>query len=80
MPKRFLCAAALILAAASCANPKVQADIMAEVNRAADEINAQRQDMAILQEQIDSLKTVMTRQDSVIKKLANLAGIPGANE
>ncbi len=79
MPKRFLCAAAIILAAGSCANPKVQADIMSEVNRAADEINAQRQDMAILQEQIDSLKTVMARQDSVIKRLANLAGlqVPG---
>ena len=80
MPKRILCVVAIILAAGSCANPKVQADIMAEVNRAADEINAQRQDMAILQEQIDSLKVAMVRQDSLIKKLANLAGVqvPGA--
>jgi septal ring factor EnvC (AmiA/AmiB activator) len=75
MPKRVLCAVAIILSAASCANPKVQADIMAEVNRAADEINAQRQDMAVLQEQIDSLKTAMVKQDSVIMKLANLAGV-----
>ena len=80
MPKRILCAVALILAAGSCVNPRVQADIMAEVNRAADEINAQRQDMAIMQEQIDSLKNAMARQDSVIRKLANLAGIPGTNE
>jgi peptidoglycan hydrolase CwlO-like protein len=77
MPKKFLCAATLILAASSCANPKVQAQIMTEVSRAADEINAQRQDMAIMQEQIDSLKFAMAKQDTVIKKLANLAGIPG---
>ena len=77
MPKRILCALAVILVAASCANPKVQADIMSEVNRAADEINAQRQDMAIMQEQIDSLKFAMVKQDSLIKQLANLAGIRG---
>ena len=77
MPKRILCALAVILVAASCANPKVQADIMSEVNRAADEINAQRQDMAIMQEQIDSLKFAMVKQDSLIKQLATLAGIRG---
>jgi hypothetical protein len=33
--------------------------------------------MALMQEQIDSLKVAVARQDSVIKKLANLAGIPG---
>jgi peptidoglycan hydrolase CwlO-like protein len=77
MPKRILCALGVILVAGSCVNPKIQADIMAEVNRAADEINAQRQEMAIMQEQIDSLKFAMVKQDSLIKKLANLAGIPG---
>jgi hypothetical protein len=77
MPKRILCATALVLAAASCANPKVQADIMSEVQRAADEINAQRQEMAMLQEQVDSLRGAIAKQDTVIKKLMNLAGIPG---
>ena len=77
MPKRILCALGVILVAGSCTNPKIQADIMSEVNRAADEINAQRQEMAIMQEQIDPLKFAMVKQDSLIKKLANLAGIPG---
>ena len=70
----------MLLATASCANPQVQADIMAEVNRAADEINAQRQDMAILQEQIDSLRFAVAKQDTVIRKLMNLAGLPGLSE
>lgn len=65
-----------MLSAASCANPKVQADLMAEINAAADEINAQRQEMAMIQEQVDSLKFAMARQDTVIRKLMNLAGLP----
>ncbi|HET9423785.1 MAG TPA: hypothetical protein VFO55_00330 [Gemmatimonadaceae bacterium] len=75
--RRLLSAAAILLAATSCANPKVQADIMSEVQRAADEINAQRQDLAILQEQIDSLKYAMAKQDSTIKRLLNVTGLPG---
>lgn len=77
MRRRLLFALAVILAAASCTNAKVQADLMSEIQRAADEINAQRQDMAILQEQIDSLRTAIAKQDTVVRKLMNLAGIPG---
>lgn len=77
MRKRILCGLAIVLGAASCANPKVQADMMGEIQRAADEINAQRQDMAMLQEQVDSLKFAMAKQDTVIRKLMNLAGLPG---
>lgn len=76
MRKRLLVAAAMILATASCATPKFQAALATEMRAAADEIQAQRQDMMLLQEQIDSLKFAMARQDSMIKKLANLAGIP----
>jgi hypothetical protein len=79
MPRRILCGLAIIIAAASCANPKVQADIMGEVQRAADEINAQRQELAILQEQIDSLKYAMAKQDSTIKRLLNVTGLPGSS-
>jgi peptidoglycan hydrolase CwlO-like protein len=76
MPRRILAGVAIALATASCANPKVQADIMAEVQRAADEINAQRQEMAMLQEQVDSLKFAMAKQDSTIRRLLNVTGLP----
>lgn len=76
MRKRLLVAAALILATASCATPKFQAALAAEMRAAADEIQAQRQDMMLMQEQIDSLKLSVAKQDSVIRKLANLAGVP----
>jgi peptidoglycan hydrolase CwlO-like protein len=77
MRKRIVGAAALILATSSCATPKFQAALATEIRAAADELQAQRQDMALMQEQIDSLRMAVAKQDSVIKKLANLAGIPG---
>jgi hypothetical protein len=80
MRKPLLGAAAVILATSSCATPKFQADVATQLHAAADEMQQQRQDMSLMQEQIDSLKTVAARQDTLIKKLANLAGIPGNGE
>ena len=76
MLRRMLCAVAIVLGTASCMNPRIQADIMQEIQAAADEINAQRQELAMLQEQIDSLRQAVVKQDSTIKRL--LSGIPGA--
>ena len=42
-----------------------------------DALNAVRQDNAMLQAQIDSLRTVVARQDSAIARLQAMAG-PGA--
>ena len=77
MSKRLLGALAVVFATLSCATPNFQAQVATQLNQVADEIQTQRQDMATLQEQIDSLKTVTAKQDTLIKKLANLAGIPG---
>lgn len=80
MRKRIILVVLLIaVAGAGCTNAKIQADIMAEIQSAADELNAQRQDMAVMQEQIDSLKFALAKQDTLVKKLANLAGIPGGS-
>jgi peptidoglycan hydrolase CwlO-like protein len=77
MPRRLFAALALLLAAGSCTNPRVQANIVSDLQAAADEINAQRQEMAGMQEQIDSLKFAMAKQDSLIKHIMTVAGIPG---
>jgi hypothetical protein len=77
MPNRLLVVTAVILATAGCATPKFQADVATQLHAAADELQQQRQDMSLLQEQIDSLKVVAAKQDSLLKKLANLAGVPG---
>ena len=76
MRNPLLGAAAVILATAGCATPKFQADVATQLRAAADEMQMQRQDMAMMQEQIDSLKVIAAKQDSVIRRLANLAGMP----
>lgn len=40
------------------------------------ELSSIQQDYAILQEQVDSLRTVVARQDTIIARLANLANVP----
>jgi hypothetical protein len=80
MRKRLLGALVVILATPSCATPKFQADVATQLRAAADEMQLQRQDMSLMQEQIDSLKFVLARQDTLIRKLANLAGVPGTGE
>jgi hypothetical protein len=67
---------AVILAAGGCTNPRVQANIAQALNDVGTELTAQRQDMSILQDQIDSLKHAMAHQDTVIKRLINVTGIP----
>jgi hypothetical protein len=41
-----------------------------------DGLNDLRQDTAALQQQVDSLRLVVAKQDTVIRQLANLAGVP----
>ena len=59
-----------------CTNPRVQANIAQALNDVGNELTAQRQDMALLQDQVDSLKRVMAHQDSTIKRLLNVTGLP----
>jgi prefoldin subunit 5 len=68
---------AVIYVAGSCTNPRVQANIAQALNDVGNELTAQRQDMSTLQDQIDSLKHAMAHQDTVIKRLINVTGIPG---
>ena len=40
------------------------------------QIASMQQDYAILQHELDSLRTVVARQDTTISRLASLAGLP----
>jgi polyhydroxyalkanoate synthesis regulator phasin len=66
----------VILLAGGCTNPRVQANIAQALNDVGNELTAQRQDMATLQEQIDSLKLAVAHQDTILKRLINVTGIP----
>ena len=76
MTRRLPMCLALILVAGSCTNPRVQANIAQALNDVGNELTAQRQDMSTLQEEIDSLKQAMAHQDTIIKRLINVTGIP----
>jgi len=71
---------AVILAAGSCTNPRVQANLAQALNDVGDELTAQRQDMATLQEQVDSLKQAVAHQDTIIKRLVERSGFSSSSQ
>jgi septal ring factor EnvC (AmiA/AmiB activator) len=69
-------AVALLPAAMSCANPRAQAAIVQELNDAASEISAVKGDIAQLQSDVDSLRQVVAKQDTVISRLVEVTHVP----
>lgn len=69
-------ALACLLASVSCETPKQQAAIAQALNDAATTVNGIQADVDQLQQQMDSLRGVVARQDTTIRKLANLAHLP----
>jgi len=68
----------LVLSIMLTACPASRADvaISEQIIQLGDGLNDLRQDNAVLQQQVDSLSLIVARQDSVIRQLANLAGMP----
>lgn len=77
MRRRSAIALVLLLSSAGCLPPSEQdlqvAQALVEIG---DIMNEVQQTTAYMQEQLDSLKWVVARQDTVIRQLANLAGVP----
>jgi hypothetical protein len=67
-----------MLACAACPASRADVAISEPIIQLGDGINDLRQDNAALQQQVDSLRLVVARQDTVIRQLANLAGVPMA--
>ncbi len=68
---------AIALAGAAACTPPSQQDIqtaqaISELGESFNDIRLTQQE---LQDQVDSLRTIVVRQDSVIRALANLAGV-----
>jgi len=68
----------LVLSIMLSACPASRADvaISEQIIQLGDGLNDLRQDNAVLQQQVDSLSLMVARQDTIIRQLANLAGIP----
>lgn len=72
---RLLCAAAA-LGAAGCTSPRAQAAMVQELNDAANEIGGMKSDIAQLQTDVDSLRQVVAKQDTVISRLVEVTHVP----
>lgn len=68
----FLCVAVLL---AGCRDMRAEANMAEAMNQLGVELTTIQQDYAILQQQVDSLGMVVARQDTLIRQLANLAGV-----
>jgi hypothetical protein len=79
-PYRVLAAALCIVGALNgcLRSPAADAATAQVLTEIADQVGAMQQDNAALQNQVDSLRAVVARQDTVVRRLANLAGVPMA--
>jgi septal ring factor EnvC (AmiA/AmiB activator) len=71
--------ASLLLAAVllgSCRDPRAEANIAEAMIQVGTEMSAMRQDLAAVQNQVDSLRSVIARQDTAIGRLSTLANMP----
>lgn len=73
---RPVCALLATLFLLSCRDPRAEANIAEAMIQVGTEISAMRQDYALLQNQVDSLRAVVARQDTLLTRLATLANVP----
>jgi septal ring factor EnvC (AmiA/AmiB activator) len=71
-----LCALAAAAGLVACANPRSEAAVAQALSDAAAEINGVKNDLAMMQTQLDSLRTVVIKQDSTISRIAAVNNIP----
>jgi hypothetical protein len=69
-------ALAFVMICAACPATKVDIAMSEQIIQLGDGLNDLRQDNAALQQQVDSLRLVVAKQDTLIRQLANLAGTP----
>ncbi|HEY7233001.1 MAG TPA: hypothetical protein VH539_02575 [Gemmatimonadaceae bacterium] len=70
---RPLCVLLATLFLASCRDPRAEANIAEAMIQVGTEMSALRQDYAVLQGQVDSLRGVVARQDTVLARLVSIA-------
>jgi hypothetical protein len=73
---RRLVTAVGLVSLAACRSPQSDAYLLEQLKQMGDELNVSRQQAADLQAQLDSLRTVVARQDTLLTQLAGMAGVP----
>jgi hypothetical protein len=72
---RAACVAATVTLVLGCRSPQSDAYLIEQIRQMGDELNASRQQAADLQSQLDSLRGVVARQDTLLTRIAGMAGI-----
>ncbi|HEY9227562.1 MAG TPA: hypothetical protein VIP11_12985 [Gemmatimonadaceae bacterium] len=72
---RFLSLIAALLVV-SCANPRTEANVAQALQDAASEISGLKNDLALLQTELDSLRGALAKHDSTIARIAAVNNIP----
>lgn len=72
----FLAVACSLVVLPGCANPRTEANVAQALNDAANEMAGLKNDLADLQTQLDSLRGVVAKQDTVIGRLAEVNHVP----
>lgn len=67
---------AALVSVAGCRSPQSDAYLLEQMKQMGDELNGSRQQAADLQAQIDSLRSVVAKQDTLLTRLAGMAGVP----
>ncbi len=75
LARRCVIAAALATVA-GCRSPQSDAYLLEQLKQMGDELNVARQQAGDLQAQLDSLRTVVAKQDTLLTRLAGMAGVP----
>jgi hypothetical protein len=76
LPLRRIAVVWALVFAAGCRNPQADALIAEQMREIGDELNNARQETSGLHEQVDSLRIVVARQDTLLRQLAGMAGVP----
>jgi hypothetical protein len=63
---------------AGCSNPSANVDLAQQLQEMGDVISETRGETAQLRVELDSLRGVIARQDTVIRQLSSMAGVPYA--
>ncbi|MEK7403415.1 MAG: hypothetical protein AABZ80_13755 [Gemmatimonadota bacterium] len=74
--RRFLLLAAVAAAGLSCRDPRAEANIAQAMLDVGTTLSQMQQDYGELYNTVDSLRSVVARQDTLIRQLANLTGLP----
>jgi len=71
-----LALASLLVVLSGCVNPRAEANVAQALNDAANEMAGLKNDLATLQTQLDSLREIVAKQDTVIGRLAEVNHVP----